>query len=124
MFYLKCIYIITIYVQYLIKCSTVTNAFFIESLLLITIITSFQVDPAVLKRKPVKVFDIQHQTQSSSLSGGSLVSEMATSADGGSSSSSESNKQQQPNFNLVKLFMKQKSMSAEGMSASIKFYYR
>ncbi|KAK5650643.1 hypothetical protein RI129_001672 [Pyrocoelia pectoralis] len=68
------------------------------------------------KRRAVKVFDIQHQTQSSSLSGGSLVSDMATSADCGSTSS-ESNKQ--PNLNLVKLFMKQKSMSAEGMSTAM-----
>ncbi|KAF5277375.1 hypothetical protein FQA39_LY06188 [Lamprigera yunnana] len=67
-------------------------------------------------RRRVKMFDIQHQNQSNSLSGGSLVSEMATSADCGSSSS-ESNKQ--PNLNLVKLFMKQKSMSAEGMSTAM-----
>ncbi|XP_031333740.1 uncharacterized protein LOC116163770 isoform X2 [Photinus pyralis] len=68
------------------------------------------------KRRAVKVFDIQHQIQTSSLSGGSLVSDMATSADCGSTSS-ESNKQ--PNLNLVKLFMKQKSMSAEGMSTAM-----
>ncbi|KAF5308641.1 hypothetical protein FQR65_LT06102 [Abscondita terminalis] len=67
-------------------------------------------------RRRVKVFDIQHQNQSSSLSGGSLLSDMATSADCGSTSS-ESNKQ--PNLNLVKLFMKQKSMSAEGMSTAM-----
>lgn len=69
-------------------------------------------EQSTVKPKPVKVFDIQHQIQSSSGSGGSIVSEMATSVDAGSSSSEGSNKQQ--NFSLVKLFMKQKSMSAEG----------
>lgn len=61
-------------------------------------------------RRPVKVFDIQHQ--SSTGSGVSIASEMATSIDGGSSVSENCNKQQ--NFSLVKLFMKQKSISAEG----------
>ncbi|KAK4883199.1 hypothetical protein RN001_006518 [Aquatica leii] len=77
------------------------------------IMVNSSIDPL---RRRVKVFDIQHQTQSSSLSGGSLVSDMATSADCGSTSS-ESNKQ--PNLNLVKLFMKQKSISAEGMSTAM-----
>lgn len=67
-----------------------------------------------LKRIPVKVFDIQHQIHSSCGSGTSIVSEMATSVDGGSSASENmSNKQQ--NFSLVKLYMKQKSLSAEGI---------
>ncbi|CAH1127170.1 unnamed protein product [Ceutorhynchus assimilis] len=63
-----------------------------------------------IKRRPVKLFDIHHQIQSSSGSGS--FSEMATSVD--ASSCDGSNKP--PNFNLVKLFMKQKSMSQEGMS--------
>lgn len=66
-----------------------------------------------MKRRPVKVFDIQHQIQSSSGSGASVVSDMATSIDGGSSGSETANSKQH-NFNLVKLFMKQKSLSAEG----------
>lgn len=65
------------------------------------------------KRVPVKVFDIQHQIQSSSGSGSSMVSDMATSVDVGSSASENANNKQQ-NFSLVKLFMKQKSLSAEG----------
>lgn len=70
-------------------------------------------DTNPVKRIPVKVFDIQHQIHSSCGSGASVVSEMATSVDGGSSASENvSNKQQ--NFSLVKLFMKQKSSSAEG----------
>lgn len=71
-------------------------------------------DVSPVKRIPVKVFDIQHQIHSSCGSGASVVSEMATSVDGGSSASDMSNKQQ--NFSLVKLYMKQKSLSAEGNS--------
>lgn len=69
-----------------------------------------------VKRIPVKVFDIQHQIHSScgSGSGASIVSEMATSVDGGSSAS-ENNSNKQQNFSLVKLYMKQKSLSAEGI---------
>lgn len=63
------------------------------------------------------MFDIQHQIQSSSGSGASIVSDMATSVDAGSSGSENANNKQH-NFNLVKLFMKQKSLSAEG-----KFYF-
>lgn len=54
------------------------------------------------------MFDIQHQASSS---GSASVSEMATSVD---ISSSDNVNKQQPNFSLVKLFMKQKSMSTEG----------
>lgn len=54
------------------------------------------------------MFDIQHQANSGSVS----VSEMATSVD--VSSSDNNVNKQQPNFSLVKLFMKQKSMSTEG----------
>lgn len=68
----------------------------------------FQNDTCTVKRRPVKVFDIQHQASSS---GNLSVSEMATSVD---ASSSDNVDKQQPNFNLVKLFMKQKSMSTEG----------
>lgn len=58
----------------------------------------------------MKVFDIQHQT----ISTGSIsVSEMATSMD---ASSTDNLNKHQPNFSLVKLFMKQKSMSTEGMN--------
>ncbi|XP_044263071.1 uncharacterized protein LOC123010326 isoform X2 [Tribolium madens] len=60
-----------------------------------------------VRRKPVKVFDIQHQSSS--------VSDMATSIDA-STSETTTNK---PNFSLVKLFMKQKSMSTEGMSTTM-----
>ncbi|XP_017778180.1 PREDICTED: uncharacterized protein LOC108563887 [Nicrophorus vespilloides] len=67
-----------------------------------------------IKRRPVKVFDIQHQSTSGE--SGSLVSDMATSADQNTTSSS---KQHPQNFNLVKLFMKQKSISAEGMSTGL-----
>nr|CAH7731912.1 unnamed protein product [Callosobruchus chinensis] len=59
-----------------------------------------------VKLKPVKVFNIQHHLNHSN---SASISEMATSVD---VSNIESNKQ--PNFSLVKLFMKQKSMSAEG----------
>lgn len=62
-------------------------------------------------RMPVKVFDIQHQSTSGS--GVSVASEMATSIDGGGSTTSDNSNKQQ-NFSLVKLFMKQKSISAEG----------
>ncbi|CAH2006314.1 unnamed protein product [Acanthoscelides obtectus] len=64
-----------------------------------------------VKRKPVKVFNIQHHLNHSN---SASISEMATSVD---VSNIESNKQ--PNFNLVKLFMKQKSMSTEGMSTTM-----
>ncbi|KAJ8915224.1 hypothetical protein NQ315_015447, partial [Exocentrus adspersus] len=67
-----------------------------------------------VKRRPVKVFDIQHQTQHSS-SGN--VSDMTTSVDASSGNNNDNKKQ--PNFNLVKLFMKQKSMSTEGMSMTM-----
>lgn len=75
-------------------------------------VQNFQTEPTTVKRRSVKVFDIQHQVQSSSGSGASVISDMATSVDGGSSGSENANKQH--NFNLVKLFMKQKSLSAEG----------
>ncbi|XP_018328369.1 uncharacterized protein LOC108739128 isoform X2 [Agrilus planipennis] len=68
------------------------------------------------EKKPVKVFDIQHQIRSCSGSGGSILSDMATSTDGTVSSTEQASKHQKPNLNLVKLFMKQKSVSAEGMS--------
>lgn len=68
----------------------------------------FQNDTCTIKRRPVKVFDIQHQANSGSVS----VSEMATSVD--VSCSDNVNKQHQPSFSLVKLFMKQKSISTEG----------
>lgn len=42
-----------------------------------------------------------------------MVSDMATSVDTGSSASENANNKQH-NFSLVKLFMKQKSLSAEG----------
>nr|CAH7731909.1 unnamed protein product [Callosobruchus chinensis] len=64
-----------------------------------------------VKLKPVKVFNIQHHLNHSN---SASISEMATSVD---VSNIESNKQ--PNFSLVKLFMKQKSMSAEGMSTTM-----
>ncbi|XP_060525717.1 uncharacterized protein LOC132701627 isoform X2 [Cylas formicarius] len=67
-----------------------------------------------VKRRPVKVFDIHHQIQTSSGSGS--VSDMATSID---ASSCDAAGNRQPNFNLVKLFMKQKSMSTEGMSMTM-----
>ncbi|XP_050299229.1 uncharacterized protein LOC126738115 isoform X2 [Anthonomus grandis grandis] len=66
-----------------------------------------------IKRRPVKVFDIHHQTQQSSSGSVASFSDMATSVDG-SSMGDGTNKH--PNFSLVKLFMKQKSMSQEGMS--------
>lgn len=71
------------------------------------------------RSRPVKVFDIQHQTQSSN-SGNQIndISDMAISLDGGSTNS-DHNKKQQQNFSLVKLYMKQKSMSAEGESAKL-----
>lgn len=72
-------------------------------------------EPPTVKRKLVKVFDIQHQ--SSSGSGASVTSDMATSVDGGSSGSENASNKQ--NFSLVKLFMKQKSLSAEGMSTGL-----
>lgn len=68
-----------------------------------------------MKRRPVKVFDIQHQIQHNS--GGESVSDMATSVD--ASNSENANNKQQPNFSLVKLFMKQKSMSTEGKEINI-----
>lgn len=67
----------------------------------------FSLKTETVKRKPVKVFDIQHQSSS--------VSDMATSIDA-STSETTTNK---PNFSLVKLFMKQKSMSTEGMSTTM-----
>ncbi|KAG5887717.1 hypothetical protein JTB14_020019 [Gonioctena quinquepunctata] len=70
-------------------------------------------DTCTVKRRPVKVFDIQHQINSS---GSGSVSDMATSVD---VSSSENGNNKQPNFSLVKLFMKQKSMSVEGMSTTM-----
>ncbi|KAL3279077.1 hypothetical protein HHI36_016591, partial [Cryptolaemus montrouzieri] len=72
-------------------------------------------ETCTVKRKPVKVFDIQHQVETSSGSGAS-ISDMATSIDASSSENVSNNKQ--PNFSLVKLFMKQKSMSTEGMSTT------
>ncbi|KAJ8979938.1 hypothetical protein NQ317_003680, partial [Molorchus minor] len=72
-------------------------------------------DTCTVKRRPVKVFDIQHQTQYNNSSGS--ISDMATSID--ASSSEITNNKQQPNFSLVKLFMKQKSMSTEGMSTTM-----
>ncbi|XP_008191639.2 uncharacterized protein LOC661485 isoform X4 [Tribolium castaneum] len=67
------------------------------------------VSTETIRRKPVKVFDIQHQSSS--------VSDMATSIDA-STSETTTNKHQH-NFSLVKLFMKQKSMSTEGMSTTM-----
>lgn len=67
-----------------------------------------------IKRRPVKVFDIHHHIQDSSGSGS--LSDMATSVD---ASSCEPTNNKQPNFSLVKLFMKQKSMSQEGMSMTM-----
>ncbi|XP_030767612.1 uncharacterized protein LOC115891308 isoform X2 [Sitophilus oryzae] len=67
-----------------------------------------------IKRRSVKVFDIHHQTQNTSGSG--WISDMATSVD---ASSCESSNNKQPNFSLVKLFMKQKSLSQEGMSTTM-----
>ncbi|XP_066157352.1 uncharacterized protein [Euwallacea fornicatus] len=64
-----------------------------------------------VKQRPVKLFNIHHQIQSSSGSGS--FSEMATSVD---ASSCEGTSNKHPNLNLVKLFMKQKSISQEGMS--------
>ncbi|KRT86849.1 hypothetical protein AMK59_2735, partial [Oryctes borbonicus] len=75
-------------------------------------------DTCTVKRRPVKVFDIQHQAQHSS-GNGTELSDMATSVDAGSSSSCSENVNKQQNFSLVKLFMKQKSMSAEGMSTAL-----
>ncbi|KAJ8956774.1 hypothetical protein NQ314_006649 [Rhamnusium bicolor] len=72
-------------------------------------------DTCTVKMRPVKVFDIQHQVQHSSGSGS--ISDMATSID--ASTSENTNNKQQPNFSLVKLFMKQKSMSTEGMSTTM-----
>ncbi|XP_018565929.1 uncharacterized protein LOC108906959 isoform X2 [Anoplophora glabripennis] len=72
-------------------------------------------DTCTIKRRPVKVFDIQHQVQHSG-SGGNF-SDLAASID--ASSSDSANNKQQPNFSLVKLFMKQKSMSTEGMSTTM-----
>ncbi|XP_044762319.1 uncharacterized protein LOC123319421 isoform X3 [Coccinella septempunctata] len=72
-------------------------------------------DVSTLKRKRVKVFDIQHHTQTNSGSGAS-ISDMATSIDASSSENISNTKQ--PNFSLVKLFMKQKSLSTEGMSTT------
>ncbi|KAJ3641779.1 hypothetical protein Zmor_028257 [Zophobas morio] len=69
---------------------------------------------STVKRKPVKVFDIQHQSSSGS---GVSVSDMATSVDG--STSDNTGNKHHPNFSLVKLFMKQKSMSTEGMSTTM-----
>ncbi|XP_076253104.1 uncharacterized protein LOC143191665 isoform X4 [Rhynchophorus ferrugineus] len=67
-----------------------------------------------VKRRPVKVFDIHHQIQTSSGSGS--LSDMATSVD---ASSCEGQNNKQANFSLVKLFMKQKSISQEGMSTTM-----
>lgn len=62
------------------------------------------------KKSCVKVFDIQHQNTGS-------VSDMAMSMDG---ASVNSDKTKPPhNFSLVRLFMKQKSISAEGMSTAM-----
>ncbi|XP_045478169.1 uncharacterized protein LOC123683260 isoform X2 [Harmonia axyridis] len=72
-------------------------------------------DVCTQKRKQVKVFDIQHQAQINSASGAS-ISDMATSVDASSSENVANSKQ--PNFSLVKLFMKQKSLSTEGMSTT------
>lgn len=71
------------------------------------------VECCTVKRRPVKVFDIQHHIETSSGSAASEMSDMASSI-GGSSGTSDNSKQGQQNFSLVKLFMKQKSMSAEG----------
>ncbi|KAL1492038.1 hypothetical protein ABEB36_012540 [Hypothenemus hampei] len=68
-------------------------------------------DTNTVKQRPVKLFNIHHQVQSGS--GSDSLSEMATSVDGGSSCEGPN---KHPNLNLVKLFMKQKSMSQEGMS--------
>lgn len=57
-----------------------------------------------------KVFDIQHQTRNSS-----CYSDMAISVDAATNTS----KPQAHNFSLVRLFMKQKSISAEGMSCGM-----
>ncbi|GJQ82071.1 hypothetical protein Trydic_g6943 [Trypoxylus dichotomus] len=75
-------------------------------------------DTCTVKRRPVKVFDIQHQAQHTS-GNGTEFSDMATSVDAGSTSSCSENVNKQQNFSLVKLFMKQKSMSAEGMSTAL-----
>lgn len=69
-------------------------------------------EACTVRRKPVKVFDIKHFSSSGS---GRSVSDMATSID---TSSSENMTNKHPNFNLVKLFMKQKSVSTEGMSTT------
>nr|XP_022919540.1 uncharacterized protein LOC111428305 isoform X2 [Onthophagus taurus] len=77
-------------------------------------------DSSTVRRRPVKVFDIQNQIQqisSRSTNGMSELSDMATSIDAGSTTSSDHSGKQ--NFSLVKLFMKQKSMSAEGMSTAL-----
>ncbi|XP_023019159.2 uncharacterized protein isoform X2 [Leptinotarsa decemlineata] len=70
-------------------------------------------DTCTVKRRPVKVFDIQHQINCSE---SASISDMATSVD---VSSSENANNKPPNFSLVKLFMKQKSMSVEGMSTTM-----
>ncbi|CAH0559334.1 unnamed protein product [Brassicogethes aeneus] len=69
-------------------------------------------DTCTVKRKPVKVFDIQHHLSSEN----SSLSEMATSVD---ATTSENSSTKPHNFNLVKLFMKQKSISTEGMSTTL-----
>lgn len=74
-------------------------------------LSNSSVECCTIKRRPVKVFDIQHQVHSSS---GNSMSDMATSIDASSSAECKA-----PNFNLVKLFMKQKSISAEGMSTGL-----
>ncbi|XP_057651614.1 uncharacterized protein LOC130891091 isoform X2 [Diorhabda carinulata] len=70
-------------------------------------------DSCTIKKRPVKLFDIQHQSNGN---GSGSISEMATSVD---VSFSDNANNKQPNFSLVKLFMKQKSMSAEGMSTTM-----
>lgn len=63
------------------------------------------------KKSCVKVFDIQHQSNSNS--------DMAMSLDATSINSDRTNNKPHQNISLVKLFMKQKSISAEGMSTAM-----
>uniref|UniRef100_A0AAR5Q0I9 Iporin n=1 Tax=Dendroctonus ponderosae TaxID=77166 RepID=A0AAR5Q0I9_DENPD len=70
--------------------------------------------PTTIKQRPVKLFNIHHQHIQSSSGSGSL-SEMATSVDANGDGANNKH----PNFNLVKLFMKQKSISQEGMSLTM-----
>ncbi|GLV31098.1 uncharacterized protein CBL_12172 [Carabus blaptoides fortunei] len=86
-----------------------------------TIMSNSSIDsPSPVQRRPhcVKVFDIQHQTSKSTAS---CYSDMAISVEAAPTSTDRVNKPQAAahNFSLVKLFMKQKSISAEGMSCAM-----